>query len=68
VVPELQRVLIGLVVGMAIVAVVRFEMFCLRDIADADEVRYLTKQGWIVLCLLWIPFGGILYLYYGRTR
>jgi hypothetical protein len=47
---------------------VRFEIFCLNDILHADYVRGLTRQGWIVLCILTIPIGGILYLLYGRPQ
>jgi hypothetical protein len=65
---SLDAVLVALVVGAAIVVVVRFEVFCLTDIAQADEVRYLTKPAWVAICLLSIPLGGLLYLIYGRAR
>ncbi len=55
------------VVLAAIVVVVRFEVFCLTDIAEAEEVRYLTKPAWAAICVLAIPVGGILYLIYGKT-
>jgi hypothetical protein len=30
-------------------------------------VRYLPKWGWALVCLLSIPWGGIIYLIVGRT-
>ena len=53
---------------VVVMTVVRFETFCLRDIAAADEVRCFTKRGWSVLCVCCIPLGGIAYLLYGRAR
>jgi hypothetical protein len=50
-----------------IAAVVAWEAFCLHDLARADHVRYLPKWGWALVCLLTIPWGGILYLIVGRT-
>jgi hypothetical protein len=52
-----------LVVGLA----VAWEAFCLRDLARADRVRYLPKWGWALVCLVSIPWGGIIYLIVGRT-
>ncbi len=62
--------LIALVIAVAVVAVIRFEVFCLTDLARAEdcELRYLSRWAWAAVCLLSIPIGGILYLYYGRTR
>jgi hypothetical protein len=48
-----------------------FVVFCLADLARAEEVRYLPKWGWAILCLglgLSIPWGGILYLTVGKVR
>jgi hypothetical protein len=53
---------------VAIVIIVRFEMYVLRDLAQAEEVRSLTKPAWAAICILSLPFGGILYLMHGRTR
>ncbi len=64
----LQHAVIALVVAVAIVGYVRWEAFLIHEISGAKEVRYLTKQAWIVVCLIWIPIGAILYLIYGRTR
>jgi Phospholipase_D-nuclease N-terminal len=45
-----------------------FVAFCLADLSGAAEVRHLPKWGWALVCLLWIPLGGITYLTFGRTR
>jgi hypothetical protein len=46
-------------------------VFCEVDLARADEVRYLPKWVWAILCMgigLTIPFGGIAYLVFGKVR
>ena len=53
------------------VLAVGFVVFCLTDLVRADQVRYLPKWAWAILCLglgLTIPFGGILYLVAGKGR
>lgn len=48
-----------------------FVVFCLVDLARAQEVRYLPKWGWAIICLgigLTIPWGGIAYLVFGKVR
>lgn len=48
-----------------------FVMFCLVDLARAQEVRYLPKWGWAIICMdigLTIPWGGIVYLMFGKVR
>ena len=65
---HLQHELVIVAAIIAIVGVLRFEMFCLDDILHAEYVRGLTRSAWIVLCLLMIPIGGILYLFYGRPH
>jgi hypothetical protein len=50
---------------------VAFATYCLIDLARADQVRYLPKWGWALLCAglgLSIPWGGILYLSIGKVR
>ena len=65
---NLQHELVIVAVVVAIVGVLRFEMFCLDDILHAEYVRGLTRTAWIVLCVVTIPIGGILYLFYGRPH
>jgi hypothetical protein len=67
---QAQYVVIAAVVAVAVIAVVRFEVLCLTDIARADdrEFRYLTRWGWVAVCILSVPVGGFVYLALGRTR
>jgi hypothetical protein len=54
-----------------LVAAAGFAVFCLVDIVRAEEVRYLPKWGWAIICLgvgLTIPWGGIIYLLVGKVR
>jgi hypothetical protein len=47
-----------------------FDVYCLRDIARADEyeVRYFPRWLWALICLVSTPLGGLAYLLYGRAR
>ncbi len=60
---------LGGLVAIGVLLVVRFEVFCLRDLARRSdrELRYLTRTGWLVVIVLVIPLGGIGYLCYGRA-
>ena len=49
-------------------AALAFEVFCVVDVWRADEVRYLPKWAWTVICVVSIPLGGIVYLVVGRAR
>jgi hypothetical protein len=51
-----------------IVVAVGFVVFCLVDLARADEVRYLPRWAWAIICVITIPLGGIAYLIFGRSR
>ena len=51
-----------------IVVAVGFVVFCLVDLARADEVRYLPRWVWAIICVITIPLGGIAYLIFGRSR
>jgi hypothetical protein len=62
------QLVVRLVVVVAIVAVVRFEVFCLTDLVHAQQTRYLSRAGWAAACVISVPAGGILYLYLGRVR
>jgi hypothetical protein len=57
-----------LVVGLVVVLAVAWEVYCLHDLARADRVRYLPKWGWALVCLLSIPWGGIIYVIFGRDK
>jgi len=35
-----------------VVVAVGFEVFCLVDVVRADEVRYLPRWAWAVICLI----------------
>jgi hypothetical protein len=40
--------------------------YCLYDIANAEQVRWLPRWAWALLCVLSIPLGPIAYLMLGR--
>ena len=56
-----------LVIVLAVGLAVAWEVFCLYNLARADRVRYLPKWGWALVCLVSIPWGGIIYLIVGRA-
>jgi hypothetical protein len=58
---------IGLAVALATV-LYRFISFCLADLAESAAVRYLPRETWRLLIVIWIPIGGMLYLMYGKVR
>jgi len=60
----------GVLVAVVVLAV-GFVVFCLVDLVRAENVRYLPKWLWAILCMgvgLTIPFGGILYLVAGKDH
>jgi hypothetical protein len=63
-------VVVAAVAAAAIVVVVRFEEFCLQDLAQTPdyELRLFTRRGWTALIVVWIPIGGLLYLSVGKWR
>jgi hypothetical protein len=56
------------IIALLLVVMIWFDLYCLRDIAHARYVRYLTPQAWGLLVIITFPIGGILYLTYGRAR
>ncbi len=42
-----------------------FVVWCWVDISR-NEVRYLPKWLWAIICVISIPLGGIVYLLVGR--
>jgi len=60
-----------LVIVVGIVAVlVRFATFVLADLAHTpdEQLLYLSKWGWAAVRLLSLPFGGMVFLLYGKQR
>jgi heme/copper-type cytochrome/quinol oxidase subunit 4 len=63
-----QYAAVALVVAVAVVAIVRFELLCFQDLSrrrDA-ELNYLSRAGWAVMIAVVIPIGGLVYLVCGR--
>ncbi|HEY5985250.1 MAG TPA: PLDc N-terminal domain-containing protein [Streptosporangiaceae bacterium] len=60
--PGAAPVVIVLVLGLA------FVVYCLVNLARAEEVRYLPRWAWAIICIISIPLGGILYLVLGKER
>lgn len=51
-----------------LVVVVAFTAQVVADLAKARHTRLMSRQAWLVVCVLSMPIGGILYLMYGRDR
>jgi Phospholipase_D-nuclease N-terminal len=65
----LLRVLLGppgWTLGVVLALAIGFDAFCLVDIARAEQVRYLPKWAWVLICLIQTPSGGIIYLCFGH--
>jgi hypothetical protein len=62
-----MNTLLAALIPIAIVAVC-FEVFCLVDLVRAEEVRFLPRWAWAVICVISIPLGGVVYLLVGRVR
>lgn len=65
-----QSLVIALLVVAVATLVLRFELLCLRELAQTpdDQLRLFTRTGWITLIVFCIPLGGILYLTAGRWQ
>ena len=50
------------------VVLLAFVVYCWVNLARAEQVRYLPKWLWAIVCLISIPLGGILYLAFGKAR
>jgi Phospholipase_D-nuclease N-terminal len=57
----------ALPVMLVLPLVVFFDGYCLADIARAEQVRYLHKWAWVLICLVQAPLGGIMYLSIGHV-
>jgi Phospholipase_D-nuclease N-terminal len=51
-----------------LVAILAFVIFCLADVIRSQNVRYLPRWAWAVICLVSMPWGGIAYLIFGKER
>jgi hypothetical protein len=54
-------------VPVAIIAA-GFVIFCLVDLFRAEEVRYLPRWLWAIICIISVPIGGIAWLIFGKPR
>jgi hypothetical protein len=45
---------------------VGFVVYCLVDLARAEQVQGLPRWAWGILIVVTIPLGGIIYLLAGR--
>ena len=58
--------LISVVVLIAVA--IRFDLYCLRDLAEAEVVLYFSRQVWFSIIIFSTPLGGMTYLMLGRPR
>jgi len=49
------------------VLLLTFVIWCWVDISR-NEVKYLPKWLWVIICVVSIPLGGIVYLLVGRQN
>jgi len=59
--------LAALVLILSLVLLVGWLTLCLCQVLVAERVRFLPRWARAVVCLISIPFGGILYLLAGRV-
>jgi len=52
----------------AVILAIAWEAYCLHDLARAGRVRYLPKWAWVIVCLISIPWGGLVYVIFGRDN
>ena len=57
---------IAIALPVAAVAVVLITS-CLTDLARGGRPRYLPTWVWVLIICLWIPWGGLGYLFFGRA-
>ena len=51
-----------------LVVAVGFAVYCLIDLFRSEEVRYLPRWLWAIICIGSIPLGGVVYLLVGKKR
>ena len=65
---SVQLIALIAVIALGLAAAIAWDTFCLRNLIRADpaRVRYLPKWGWATVCLISCPWGGLLYMFFGR--
>jgi hypothetical protein len=63
-----QQAITLISVVVLIAAAIRFDLYCLRDLAEAEVVLYFPPQVWSYIIILSTPLGGMTYLMLGRPR
>jgi ABC-2 type transport system ATP-binding protein len=59
----------GSAVAIPVLAVaVAFIAWCLVGLARAGQVRYLPKWLWVVVICVSVPWGGLVFLIFGKAR
>ena len=58
-----DHVLVLIMAGLLFVA---WDGFCLWDLVRVREARVLPKWVWAIIILISFPFGGVLYVCFGR--
>ncbi len=46
----------------------RFDVYCLKDLAEADVVYFFSRGVWAGIIIFATPLGGMTYLTVGRSR
>jgi apolipoprotein N-acyltransferase len=62
-----MRVITTIAGIVLIVLCVLFTAACLKEIAQKD-VRTFNKWVWAIICIVSIPFGSMLYFFFGRNN
>jgi hypothetical protein len=63
-----QQAITLISVVVLIAAAIRFDLYCLRDLAEAEVVLYFPPQVWSYIIIISTPLGGMTYLMLGRPR
>jgi hypothetical protein len=63
---SIDSVALAATLPLAVLALA-FVGYCLFDLYRSP-VKYLPKWAWAVICLVSVPFGGVVYLLVGRDH